>query len=532
MHSSTTCMNGAVKTRKCLTFRMLPIATAALMASGSAMAFDFSLDNGIQGRWDNTVKYSIGTRLGDQNSELTSNPNTDDGDRNFKEGKLITNRADLLSEFDARYGSFGVSVSADAWYDQVYNKSNYNDSPGTNNNISVPYNQFTNATRDLSGRRVELLNAFVSDKFDLGNVPVSVRAGQHTVLWGESLYFPDNGIAYGMAAIDGQKALSVPNTEAKEVFLPVPQISTVALLPHGVSLEGYYQFAWRPLRVPPVGSYFSPADMFGTGGESLITPFGRLLKGPDQTPNTGQFGVAAKWRPDGADLDLGAYALRFNEKTPQIFTTTGGTFIQAYQENIQLYGMSASTTYGPLNTAAEISLRRNQPLAVSSTNGPLLAPGQSAQGAGPLGDVFLWELNGIYAGKAGPFYDNISFAGSVAGQQVIDITHNEQYFDTTKSRTAVGLRGVVTLDYYQVLPGLDLHVPIGVGWTVLGRSPLPAGFNTYNYGNAAGDFSIGVQGTYAQTWKGGISFTTYFGPASSNAYRDRTFVIATISNSF
>ncbi|NKJ49051.1 hypothetical protein CIC12_20385 [Burkholderia sp. SG-MS1] len=513
------------------TSRLLPIA-AVLVTSGPALAFDFSLDNGISGNFDNTFKYSTGIRLADQNSYLTSNANTDDGDRNFKQGKPITNRVDWLSEFDAKYGTFGVSVSADAWYDQVYNKSNYNDSPVTNNNISVPYNQFTGATRDLSGRRVELLNAFVSNKFNFGDVPVLVRAGQHTVLWGESLYFPDNGIAYGMAAIDGQKALSVPNTQAKEVFLPVPQISSVAILPHGVSLEGYYQFGWRPLRTPPVGSYFSPADMFGTGGESLITPFGRFLKGPDQTPNTGQFGAAVKWRPEGANVDLGAYALRFNEKTPQIFTTTGGTFIQAYQENIQLYGLSASTTIGPLNTAGEISFRHNQSLAISSTNAPVLAPGQSAQGAGPLGDVFLWELNGIYAGKAGPFYDNISFAGSIAGQQVTSITRNGQYFDETKSRTAVGLRGVVTLDYYQVLPGLDLHVPIGVGWTVLGRSPLPAGFNTYNYGNAAGDFSIGIQGTYAQTWKGGISLTTYFGPASSNAYRDRTFVIATISNTF
>lgn len=512
-------------------FRVVPIAAVAL-ASSSAMAYDFSLDNGVQGQWDTTVKYSVGARLGDQNSTLTSDVNGDDGDRNFKEGKLITNRTDIVSELDAKYGTFGISVSADAWYDQVYNKSNYNNSPGTSNNISVPYNQFTSATQDLSGRRIELLNAFVSDKFYLGEVPISVRAGQHTVLWGESLYFPDNGIAYGMAAIDGQKALSVPNTEAKEVFLPVPQISSVAILPHDVSLEGYYQFAWRPLRTPPVGSYFSVADMFGTGGESIISPYGTLLKGPDQTPNTGQFGAAVKWRPEAADLDLGAYALRFNEKTPQIFTTTAGTFIQAYQENIQLYGLSASTTLGPLNTAGEISYRRNQPLAFSSTNGPVLTPGESAQGAGPLGDVFLWELNSIYAGKAGPFYDDISFAGSIAGQQVVSITHNEQYFDTSKSRTAVGLRGVVTFDYYQVLPGLDLQVPIGVGWTILGRSPLPAGFNTYNYGDAAGDVTISVQGTYAQTWKGGISLTTYFGPVSSNLYRDRTFVIATVSDSF
>ncbi|AIO34068.1 hypothetical protein DM39_1987 [Burkholderia cenocepacia] len=533
MESSKNGMKGRRTRRRRVTAHLATIAPAAvLIAASPAKAFDFDLGNGVTGRWDSTIKYSIGQRLGNQNSSLTSNPNTDDGDRNFKSGKLITNRVDALTNLDLRYGTLGINVSADAWYDQVYNKSNYNNSPATNNNVNESYNQFPYGTRGLLAHHVDLLNAFVVDKFNVGSVPVSVRAGQHALLWGESIYFPDNGIAYGMAALDGVKAAAVPNTEAQELFLPVPQVSTVVVLPHGMSLEAYYQFGWRALRIPPVGSYFSPVDFVGLGSESLITPFGRFSHGTDQRPNTGQFGGAFKWRLDNANLDLGVYALRFNEKVPQVFFTTTGQYIQAYQENIQLYGLSANTSFGPLNTGAEVSVRVGQPLAISQTKFPLLAPGQSAQSAGPLGNVFLFELNSIYSGKAGPLWDNYSITGSIAGQHILNVTRNEQYFDTTTNRTTFGMRGTLKLDYFQVAPGLDLSVPIGVGWTVVGRSPLPAGFNTYGYGNAAGDVTIGLQATYRQTLKAGISLTTYFGPASSNSYRDRTFVVATISDSF
>ncbi|HSV48038.1 MAG TPA: DUF1302 family protein [Ramlibacter sp.] len=50
-------------------------------------------------------------------------PNTDDSNRNFKRG-LVSNRLDLLSEFDAAYKGFGVRVSAAAWRDSVHLRSN------------------------------------------------------------------------------------------------------------------------------------------------------------------------------------------------------------------------------------------------------------------------------------------------------------------------------------------------------------------------------------------------------------------------
>ena len=87
-------------------------------------------------RWDNTVKYSVATRLKDPSPTLTSDVNTDDGDFNFKKGKLISNRLDLLSEFDVHYQDVGLRLSGAAWYDSVYNRGN--DNPGPNPPNATP----------------------------------------------------------------------------------------------------------------------------------------------------------------------------------------------------------------------------------------------------------------------------------------------------------------------------------------------------------------------------------------------------------
>ena len=134
-----------------------PVAVAAaavvvLAFVGPAGAFQIQTDvPELKMTWDNTVKYSNAFRLKGQDSTLTGNPNLDDGDRNFNKG-LISNRLDLLSELDVQYQDFGVRASGAAWYDDVYNKRNDNDSPFTANQTSTAYNEFTSETRNLHGR--------------------------------------------------------------------------------------------------------------------------------------------------------------------------------------------------------------------------------------------------------------------------------------------------------------------------------------------------------------------------------------------
>lgn len=173
--------------------RLRPIAAAAFAATlaGGAQAFEIDTGNpDFKLRWDNTLKYSAAARIAKRSPGLSqtvfgptgvvgaNNLNQDDGDNNFSRG-IVSNRLDLLSELDASYGNVGGRLSAAAWYDAYYNRGNQNTSFTANH---VPGNEFPGETRDIMGRKAELLDAFVFGKFQLGDRPATVRLGRHTLL--------------------------------------------------------------------------------------------------------------------------------------------------------------------------------------------------------------------------------------------------------------------------------------------------------------------------------------------------------------
>ena len=202
------------------------VALVSIFLVSAAGAFELKTDNpDLTARWDNTVKYSAAQRVKGASAAITADTNLDDGDRNFGK-RLISNRVDLLSEFDVAYKNVGARLSGAAWYDAVYSRSNSNGSSATANSFSVSNDQFTDATRALHGRKAEILDAFVFAKGDLGDGKLAnVRVGKHTLLYGESLFFGSNGISGGQGPFDVVKLLSVPNTQFKELAMPVEQVS-------------------------------------------------------------------------------------------------------------------------------------------------------------------------------------------------------------------------------------------------------------------------------------------------------------------
>ncbi|MEN0108990.1 MAG: DUF1302 family protein, partial [Pseudomonas sp.] len=183
------------------------LSLAAFLVLGSQSASAFQVDTGSPDfslRWDNTAKYSAAWRTQNPShklSESTVARNQDDGDRNFEKG-LISNRLDILSELDMSYRNVGARLSGAAWYDTEYQNSNDNDNPARSNQRSVAYDEFTDDTRHLHGGDGELLDAFVYWNGDLADRSLSLRAGRHGLIWGESLFFGANGIAGGMAPVD------------------------------------------------------------------------------------------------------------------------------------------------------------------------------------------------------------------------------------------------------------------------------------------------------------------------------------------
>jgi hypothetical protein len=208
-----------------------------------------------------------------------------------------------------------------------------------------------------------------------------------------------------------------------------------------------------------------------------------------------------------------------------------GTYNTVYPNHIQIYGVSGSTTYGAVNIAGEISARTNEPLESSVT----VLPGQSANNTNATlyakGDTLHYQVSEVYLGTASALWQGCSWLTEVAGDNLLGFTENRQNFNRTYQHMALGVRTLFTADYFHVLPGLDIGVPIGLGWNFMGLAPDTQGFNITGI-DRGGDLTVGVNGTYHTVWTAGISYTRYIAPPGRDVYADRDFVQFNVERSF
>lgn len=530
--------------RRAVRLAVLIALDAAFLAAGAHAG---ELDTGnpdVKVRWDNTFKYSLAARVKQRSQELIAGAdavNADDGDRNFHRG-LISNRVDLLSELDVTYQQFGARISAAAWYDTVYNRDTANDSPFTYNALSVPYTRFPEGTRNLHGRRAELLDAFVFVKGEVGEMPGILRVGKHALLYGETLFFGNNGIAYAQQPVDVVRALSVPNTQFKELVRPVSQVSGQLQLNSALTLGAYYQFRWAESVLPGTGSYFNALDVFPVGGERLFTgPTSADVRAPDLKPkNSGQGGVQLKWSPAGSNVDLGFYAARYHDKAPELIVSPGtGTFRWAYGENVKTYGVSASTTLGDFNVAGEASVRRNTPLVSSGSadlfnvipaafGGPAAPSDNSGNPAYPVGNSAHFNLSTLATIVPNALARESTLLAELAWNRLTSVTKNGSQLDPNATRDAWGVRALYTPTYRQVANGLDIDIPIGLAYFPKGKSSVITAFGP----DKGGDMSIGINGRYLNEWFINLGYTHYYGAGGVGAVLQGAGTVYTYKQSF
>ncbi|WP_340139825.1 DUF1302 domain-containing protein [Ectopseudomonas oleovorans] len=506
----------------------------------------FAIDTGnpdLAVAWDNTLKYSAAWRVEGQSDEVRPafNPNLDDGDNNFDRG-LISNRFDILSELDISYRrSYGVRVSGAAWYDDVYNHSNDNDSQ-TSNNLSVARNHFTKETERLHGRDAELLDAFAYGKVDFDDMSLSLRGGRYSQIYGESLFFGGNGIANAQSSVDIIKLLSVPSSTFKEILRPIGQVGANLLVNENLTLGAYYQYEWEQARLPAAGSYFSFADFVDEGGEQFFIPGLALTRGNDiDARDSGQFGLQAKFKY--GDFEYGLYAARYHDKFPQFYLRPGQQdYALVYGEDIKTFGASISTLIGETNVAAEVSVRRDTPLAaVGNVVVDLTGNGDgSSNPLYPVGNTFHAQVSAINVLPESALWDGATLLGEIAYNRVTSVDKNRDQLDPNVTRNASSLRVLFQPEYFQVFPGVDLTVPIGLGYGIDGNTALlGTGFSP----EGGGDLSLGAQFDYRKTWRGGITFTHFFGSAGGivdenaalsgdQVFADRDFISLSLQRTF
>ena len=509
-------------------------AAAWLCCSTAAQADDLYAADGIDLRWDNTLRYSNAVRISPQNATLLANANADDGDRNFASG-LVSNRLDLQSQIDLALGDFGFHASAAGWYDTVYHGRTDNRSQATYNATPVPASSFAPAVRDLEGQYAELDDAFVYGTFNIEDMPVSARLGRQTVLWGESLFYDANSIASAQAPTDYTRTITGQSSYANNLYLPVTQLSLTAQLAPDVSLTVYDHLGARPSRQAGDGSYFSYVDFLGPGAERFFLPSGQYLlrQGDGKVSIGGQYGVALHTSID--ETDLGFYVLQYNATDPQTIRTIrpGGTdpamagfYKLVYPKDTVLLGASASTSMEDGTIAGEISLRRNVSLLAYSRGEDM-----SVEEAGALYvDYLKGDLLHIQASAQQPIaktdaWDSANLSLEVAADDVTGVNGNAAA--TTLERFAAKARLLFEPHYFQVLPNLDLTVPLGIGYNLTGKS-----FNYYAQNGGTGDFEIGVSAVYRSVWKASLIMTGFIGAPNRQPMADRDIIGFSVERTF
>jgi hypothetical protein len=313
--------------------------TAGLLAPGAASALDFTA-GGWNGSLNTTVTYGQMWRaetrdprmIGTANGGTGRSPNIDDGDLNYRQGR-VSSAFKLISELALDRDNIGLFVRGSALYDDLVEDTETERTP------------ISESGKNLAGAYARLLDAFVYGRWDLGGHELEVRAGRQVVNWGESTFI-QGGINNAINHFD-VSALRVPGSELREAYLPQEILKLSYAFTDNLTGEVIGIFDWNRTQPEPVGTYFSTNDFVPRGGEKVIlgfgafsdqgvdfTPLGGTLisdfqavpRGPTELPDDqGQFGASLRWfLPNfGSGTELGMFYVNYHSKLPVISGRTG-----------------------------------------------------------------------------------------------------------------------------------------------------------------------------------------------------------------
>lgn len=548
--------------------RPLSVAVAAI-AAAAGNAFAFEIDTGHpdwQVRWDNTVRYNLAQRVEQRDSKIGNSAVSDEGTYSFDRGDVVSNRVDLLSEIDLIYRkNMGLRVSAAGWYDAAYDSSSESNPNAPLVNIPSYVNRkySSYSKRFYRGVSGEILDAFAFGNFDLGSVPTKLKAGRHTVFWGESLFLGGalHSVSYAQMPLDLQKGFATPGTEAKELFRPLNQVSGQAQITDTLSVAAQYFLEWEEFRYPEGGTYLGPVDFAFNGPDRQFLPIpgiGFATNGKAVEPDQhGEWGVSARWSPAWLDGTIGVYYRNYADKLPQVLLTRVGPNVSRYNliyaDDIDLFGVSLAKNIGGVSVGAELSYRHNTPLnaqVLGVSRAGLPARGETT---GPRGDTWHGVVNFLGLLPKTPVFDAANWAVELTWSRWDKVRSGANLFNavgfapcngrdkwdgcTTKNYYGLGL--AFTPTWYQVLPGVDLSAPVTYAIGLKGNAATVFGGN-----QGMGNYSIGLGADIYQKYRVDLKYIDFVGRYRDNGtavttqngfttlLKDRGFVSLTFKTTF
>ncbi|MRV70247.1 DUF1302 family protein [Duganella sp. FT92W] len=243
-----------------------------------------------------------------------------------------------------------------------------------------------------------------------------------------------------------------------------------------------------------------------------------------------------------------------------------------YANNIGVYGLSLSKSVAGVSLGADLSYRTGMPLYSTPAllmpvgtnpailaalngklNGAMVATAAATPGAGQVsgarGNTWHGAFNLLGTMAETPVSDALNWNAELVWNHVGSIKQGAAFYRGRAAYTGIdkpskhyfGLTVNVTPTWFQVLPGVDMLMPVSYGRGLSGNSMVQAGGN-----KGAGNYSVGVAFDIRQKYRIDIKYVDFFGPAAldpatgaitSNGgvtalLRDRGFLAATFKTTF
>jgi len=534
------------------------IIAGLLAYVGSAAALTFETEN-FSGNFDSTITTGIGVRTKSPSCNLVvkgasgagapsgcleaTSALGDQGNLNYGKGDAFTTYLkgshELLLKLPENWTFMGrVSWLKD--FSATHTTGYVSAATGPNGYTA----SLSDAAHDDLGFKTRLLDLWVSKEFSIGEERARVRVGNQVISWGESLFLP--GGINQTNSMDLMR-LAQPGTQLKEVFLPAPIVSFATGLGHGVNLEAYVQTNWNDNYFPPTGSYWSTANGLGKGDSAYGIP--------KRKPKDGnQYGAALRWQPSGTQLNLGLYAMSYQDKSPQLSLVNGPEWV--FAEDRKMYGISANMPVGDWSVGTELSYRPKDAVALNTANGCASTGGKCYVDE----KKFQWAVTGMLSLTPS---DYPTILGALGGAQTATLMAEAvavyypnlkksyggdlisagawgwgQEFSTTGTPEAVGdkLSAGYNLDFSWVYDGTLVK-----GWQVVpeiyyfqavsGRTPNSSGL--FMEGAKSANFTV----TFIQNpanWQFAVNYGKFWGGSRvfDQPLKDRDFIGAYVSRNF
>lgn len=635
------------KTKQTWRLARLPLAVS-LASTLAAPAFGVTFNIGeIEGQIDSSMSVGASWSVRGADPDLIGTNNggdglsqtTDDSRQNFKKGETFSKIFKGIHDLELKYGDTGVFVRGKYWYDfELKDESRLFKDISDNNRKE--------GAQSSGG---QILDAFVYHNYDIADQPGSVRLGKQVVSWGESTFIrnsineinPVDVSAFRRPGAEIKEGLipvnmfyvsqSLTENLSVEAFYQLEWDQTVTdncgtffaqpdIIADGCD-DNLRLLANRPdLNARLTAATNAPtaaAIIQGLEGRGVdINGEGVLVRrsGDRDARDSGQFGGAFRYFSPALDTEFGAYFMNYHSRTPAFSAAAPGqavytaaetnypaasalgtlrslvvagnsNYFLEYPEDIQLYGLSFSTTL-PTGTAmaGEFSYRPNAPVLLNTTdilfagvtplagfgNASLItgAPGTEVNGyrrkeisqfqttfthffdqvmgasrltlVGEVGIVHVGGLESSDQVRYGrdPIYGPGPLKGTLGGAPTCQALNTSTVGANSKENiskyceddgfvtsTAWGYRARAIWDYPDVFAGVNLKPSVSWSHDVDGYGPNGL------FTEGAKAVSLGLDAEYQNTYTASLAYTDFFG-GKYNTSIDRDFVALSFGVNF